>query len=140
MEQHAVYPNPEAYKDVRFGLYTANDILDVNGGIALEKDSLLEVITLDETLTGTFTTDLPIGSYYLQEIATNEAYVLDTTKYPVEFTYQGQDIAVVEIIANNGQPIVNNLKKGYVELIKESNHPQDMLLQGFANKPLFGAV
>ena len=140
MEQHAVYPNPEAYKDVRFGLYTANDILDVNGGIALEKDSLLEVITLDETLTGTFTTDLPIGSYYLQEIATNEAYVLDTTKYPVEFTYQGQDIAVVEITANHGQPIVNNLKKGYVELIKESNHPQDMLLQGFANKPLFGAV
>ncbi len=140
MEQHAVYPNPEAYKDVRFGLYTANDILDVNGGIALEKDSLLEVITLDETLTGTFTTDLPIGSYYLQEIATNEAYVLNTTKYPVEFTYQGQDIAVVEITANHGQPIVNNLKKGYVELIKESNHPQDMLLQGFANKPLFGAV
>ena len=84
--------------------------------------------------------DLPIGNYYLQEIATNEAYILDTTKYPVEFTYQGQDTATVEIVANNGQPIVNELKKGQVELIKESDFPQGALEQGFSNLPLEGAV
>lgn len=140
MEQHTVYPDSDTYKDVQFGLYTAEDILDVNGNIALEKDSLLEVITLDESLTGTVTTDLPIGSYYLQEIATNEAYILDETKYPVDFTYQGQEIATVEIVANNGQPVVNNLKKGQVELIKESDFPQGALEQGFQNLPLEGAV
>ncbi len=140
MEQHAVYPNPEAYKDVRFGLYPAEDIPAIDGSIALTRDSLLEVITLDETLTGTVTIDLPIGSYYLQEIATNEAYVLDTTKYPVEFTYQGQDTANVEIVANNAEPIVNSLKKGQVELIKESDFPQGALEQGFMNKPLANAV
>lgn len=151
MEENTVYPNEEAYKDIQFGLYAAEDILDVNGTAALEKDSLLEVITLDketaasettgsETLTGTVSMDLPIGNYYLQEIATNEAYILDTTKYPVEFTYQGQDTATVEIVANNGQPIVNELKKGQVELIKESDFPQGALEQGFSNLPLEGAV
>ena len=140
MEENTVYPNPEAYKDVQFGLYAAEDILDVNGTVALEKDSLLEVITLDETLTGTVSMDLPIGSYYLQEIATNEAYILDETKYPIDFTYQGQEIATVEIVANNGWPIVNDLKKGQVELIKESDFPQGALDQGFTNLPLEGAV
>ena len=84
--------------------------------------------------------DLPIGSYYLQEIATNEAYILDETKYPIDFSYQGQEIATVEIVANNGQAIVNNLKKGQVELIKESDFPQGALDQGFTNLPLEGAV
>ena len=150
MEEHTVYPNPDAYMDVQFGLYVAEDILDVNGTVALEKDSLLEVITLNkedsseptgsETLTGTVSMDLPIGSYYLQEIATNEAYILDETKYPIDFSYQGQEIATVEIVANNGQAIVNNLKKGQVELIKESDFPQGALDQGFTNLPLEGAV
>ena len=150
MEEHTVYPNPDAYIDVQFGLYVAEDILDVNGTVALEKDSLLEVITLNkedsseptgsETLTGTVSMDLPIGSYYLQEIATNEAYILDETKYPIDFSYQGQEIATVEIVANNGQAIVNNLKKGQVELIKESDFPQGALEQGFQNLPLEGAV
>lgn len=140
MEENTVYPNPEAYKDVQFGLYAAEDILDVNGTVALEKDSLLEVITLDETLTGTVSMDLPIGSYYLQEIATNEAYILDETKYPIDFTYQGQDTATVEIVANNGQAIVNELQKGQVELIKESDFPTGALEQGFVNHPLEGAV
>ena len=140
LEQHSVYPDSDAYKDVQFGLYVAEDILDVNRTVALKKDSLLEVITLDETLTGTVTTDLPIGSYYLQEITTNEAYVLNTTKYPVEFTYQGQKTATVEIVANSGESIVNSLKKGQVELIKESDFPTGALEQGFVNHPLEGAV
>ena len=140
LEQHSVYPDSDAYKDVQFGLYTAEDILDVNGAVSLKKDSLLEVITLDENLTGTVTTDLPIGRYYLQEIATNEAYILDETQYPVEFTYQGQETATVEIVANNEQPIINSLKKGQVELIKESNFPTGALEQGFVNHPLEGAV
>ena len=140
LEQHSVYPDSDAYKDVQFGLYVAEDILDVNGAVSLKKDSLLEVITLDETLTGTVTTDLPIGSYYLQELTTNEAYVPDTTKYPIDFTYQGQDTATVEIVANNGQAIVNELQKGQVELIKESDFPTGALEQGFVNHPLEGAV
>ena len=151
METHTVYPNPDAYQDVRFGLYVAEDILDVTGTVALEKDSLLEVITLNkdpaaseptgsETLTGTVSMDLPIGSYYIQEIATNEAYILDETKYPIDFTYQGQESATVEIVVNDGQPVVNNLKKGQVELIKESDFPQGALDQGFTNLPLEGAV
>lgn len=139
MEENIIYPNPEAYKDVQFGLFAAEDILAVDGSIALEKDSLLEVITLDDTLTGTTTMDLPIGSYYLQELATNEAYVLDETQYPVAFSYAGQNIATVEIVANNGKVISNNLIKGRVEIYKESDFPLDILNQGFLNRRLANA-
>ena len=122
MEPNTAYPNPEAYKDVQFGLFAAEDIAAVDGSIALEKGSLLEVITPDDALTGTTTMDLPIGSYYLQEIATNKAYLPDETQYPVEFTYAGQDIATVEIVANEGKVIYNKLKKGTLLLTKKGTN------------------
>lgn len=124
LEENTIYPNPEAYKDVQFGLFVAENILDVNGNIALEKGSLLEVLTLDDTLTGTTTMDLPIGSYYLQEIATNEAYILDDTRYPIEFVYAGQDIPTVEVVANNGLHIANSLKKGTLRITKKDADSQ----------------
>ena len=139
MEENAIYPNPEAYKDVQFGLYTAEDIIAIDGTVALEANSLLEIITLDDTLTGTTTMDLPIGSYYLQEIATNEAYILDDTRYPIEFVYAGQDIPIVEVVANDGKVISNNLIKGRVELYKESDFPLDIINQGFLNRRLANA-
>ena len=43
-------------------------------------------------------------------------------------------------MANNGQAIVNELQKGQVELIKESDFPTGALEQGFVNHPLEGAV
>ena len=128
MEPNTAYPNPEAYKDVQFGLFAAEDIAAVDGSIALEKGSLLEVITPDETLTGITTMDLPIGSYYLQEIATNEAYLPDETQYPLEFTYAGQDITTVEIVANEGKVIYNELKKGTLRITKKGADNQ--LLSG----------
>ena len=50
-------------------------------------------------------TDLPLGSYYVKELATDSHYLLSDTKYPVTFEYAGQDIAVVKISANDGKTI-----------------------------------
>lgn len=57
---------------------------------------------------------LPQGSYYLQERTTNGSYILNDTKYPVIFTYAGQDIATVRLAANDGQAIINELIYGSV--------------------------
>ena len=61
---------------------------------------------------------MPLGSYYLQEIATDSHYLLTDEKFPVTFEYAGQDVPVVEIAANNGEAIVNELKYGSVSGLK----------------------
>ena len=58
--------------------------------------------------------DLPLGSYYVQEINTNAAYLTSDTKYPVVFAYAGQDTALVHISANEGNAIENKLIYGSV--------------------------
>lgn len=54
-------------------------------------------------------TDLPFGSFYLREIATDVHYQLNGTKYPVVFEYADQNTQTVTLAANNGEPIVNEL-------------------------------
>ena len=65
-----------------------------------------------------FNKKLPLGSYYVQEITTDEHYILDDTKYPVNFEYLGQDTAVSEIKINDGKVIDNTFKTGCVEGLK----------------------
>ena len=50
----------------------------------------------------------------MQELETDEQYVLSGEKYPVAFEYAGQDTAKVEIKVNHGEPIENNLKYGKI--------------------------
>ena len=99
--------------DVTFGLYAAEELKAADGTV-IPADGLLEVIFLDESGHGKAISDLPIGSYYVQEISTNSAYLLDDTKYPVVFEYAGQDTAVVEITANEGEAISNEIIYGSV--------------------------
>ncbi|MDQ9759375.1 hypothetical protein RFZ45_10720, partial [Acinetobacter baumannii] len=47
-ETNEMYPNVEAYKDVVFGVYAAEDIKDSNNEVILEKDSLVDCIAIDE--------------------------------------------------------------------------------------------
>ena len=63
------------------------------------------MITLDENGHGKAVSDLPMGSYYVQEISTNAAYLKNETKYPVVFEYAGQETAVVSITANEAKPL-----------------------------------
>ena len=42
-------------------------------------------------------------------------YLPNDTKYPVDFEYQGQDVAVVDIKANGGEPILNELIYGDIK-------------------------
>ncbi len=44
-ETNEMYPNVEAYKDVVFGVYAAEDIKDSNNEVILEKDSLVDCFT-----------------------------------------------------------------------------------------------
>ena len=100
-------------KNISFGLYAKEDIVS-SSGTAIPADGLIEIITLDENGAATANTDLPFGSYYVKEIATDEHYILSDTQYPFTFKYAGQDTETVEIKVNAGKPIENKLIYGSV--------------------------
>lgn len=103
--------------NVSFGLYADED-LKVSNGTVIPKDGLLEIITCNEKGKATFTTDLPIGSYYVKEISTDSHYILSEKKYPVLFEYAGQDTATVHISVNDGEPIENEIIYGTIKGLK----------------------
>ena len=111
-EDYGVGNNGEIF-DVSFGLYAAEELTAADG-TTIPIDGLIEVITLDENGHGKVVSDLPMGSYYVQEISTNAAYLKNETKYPVVFEYAGQETAVVSITANEGEAIENDLIYGAV--------------------------
>ena len=100
-------------KNISFGLYAKEDVVSSSGTV-IPADGLIEIITLDENGAATANTDLPFGSYYVKEIATDEHYILSDTQYPFTFEYAGQNTETVEIKVNDGKPIENKLIYGSV--------------------------
>lgn len=103
----------EEYKNISFGLYAAEDLTAADKTV-LPADGLIEKITIDENGNGSFTTPIPFGNYYVKEFSTDEHFILSDAKYPIEFSYAGQDTAVVEINLNDGNAIENKLIRGSV--------------------------
>ena len=101
----------EYYTSVRFGLFAAENITAADGTV-IPADGLISEVSLDENMTAVIAENIPFGRYYVQEIATDEHYVLSGEKYLVNFEYMGQDIRTVDI--DCGQ-FVNLLKRGRIE-------------------------
>lgn len=104
----------EEWKNITFGLFAAEELTAADG-TSIPADGLIETIGIDENGNAAFQTDIPCGaSLYVKEIGTDEHYILSDEKYPVVFEYAGQDVAKVEIKANDGETIENTLKRGKI--------------------------
>lgn len=115
---------------VQFGLYAAEDLTAADGSV-IPKDGLLEIANCDENGNISFVTDIPVGAkLYVKEIATDSHYILSDEKYPVTFDYAGQDTALVEIKANGGEAIKNDILYGSVKGLKIDRETE---------KPIVGA-
>lgn len=126
MEENPYYPNPDAYKDVLFGIYAADDIT-LNDEVILAKDSVVDYITVDENLYGKNNVNLPLGyNWYVKEIKTAKGWYLDKNTYPFETsaTDQGKDIITIEL--NDGQPIINEPITGSVKGIKKGKNGEPL--------------
>ena len=99
------------YKNVRFGLFAAKDITASNGTL-IPAGGLISAVSLDENMTAVIAEKIPFGKYYVQEIATDEHYVLNGEKYLVTFEYMGQDIQTVDIDCGEFENII---KRGRIE-------------------------
>ncbi len=102
---------------VAFALYAGEDLTATDGTI-IPADGLIEIAYCDEDGSLTFDSDLPLGSYYVQEYTTDEHYVLDDTQYAFTFDYAGQDVELVTIALNDGAAIENDLIRGSVSGLK----------------------
>ena len=115
--------------NVYFALYASEDLTAADGTI-IPKDGLIEIAGVQADGTLTFSADLPIGSYYVKEYSTNEHYLISEETYPVVFEYGGEDTAVVEIVVNDGDAILNEIIRGSISGVKVDEN----------GEPLPGAV
>ncbi len=102
---------------VTFGLYAQEDITAADGSI-IPTDGLLEIVSVDENGQAMCKTDLPFGSFYLKELSTDSHYLLNGETFPFSFEYGGPSLAVVEIAANNGEAVSNELIRGEIRGLK----------------------
>lgn len=111
-------------KNISFGLFAAEELVSASG-TSIPADGLIEIVTLNESGNGTVKTDLPMGGYYVKELATDEHYILPDTKYPVTFEYAGQESAKVQLAVNDGEAIENDLIYGSVfgRKVNENGEP-----------------
>ena len=103
---------------VTFGLFAAEELTAADGSI-IPADGLLEIVSVNENGHAVCKTDLPFGSYYLKELSTDGHYILSDEKYPIVFEFAGQDMALVDIKANDGAPIENKLLYGEIHGLKK---------------------
>ena len=118
-------------ENIFFGLYAAEDLV-ADDGTVIPADGIIEIARCDEEGRVIFDTDVPVGKYYTQEIATDEHYLISDTKYELNYQYAGQYILTVEIKANDGDPIVNSLIRGNIlgKKINDDGNPVQGALMG----------
>lgn len=111
----------DEYKKVTFGLFAAEDITAADGTV-IPEDGFIAQVSLGEDMTADFTEKLPFSRYYVQEIATDEHYMLNGEKYLVNFQYMGQDMTTVDIDCGT---FTNDIKRGSVsgKKVNENGDP-----------------
>ena len=116
------------YKNVTFGPFAAEDISAADGTV-IPENSLISMVTLGEDMTAHFEDKLPFSRYYVQEISTDESYIINGEKYLVNFEYMGQEQTTVDIDCGT---FVNNLKRGSVsgKKVNEKNEPLEKAVFG----------
>ena len=73
-----------------FGLFAADDIVSSSGKVLIEKDTIIELKTTDESGWIHFIADLPISAkYYLKELYAPNGYVREAETQEFTFEYQG---------------------------------------------------
>ena len=116
-----------AYKDVLFGIYTKEDIM-LGKEIIIPKDNLVGVFTVDEFGKNNEQYDLPIGEYYIKELETNIAYILDENIYDFTFKYDEDATQATSLVKLD--EIKNNKRRLDIEIKKIDADHQDILLNG----------
>lgn len=127
LEENDVSGFEEAYQDVAFGIFTRDDTYDWKGNVVIEPDTLIFISGITEEGKLINTTELPVGNYYLKEISTNSAYVLDEKEY--DFSIDQSSEETVKVVINDGEAITNELKDFKVQVNKVDSNSKKAIVK-----------
>ena len=82
-----------------FGLFTKEDIVNANGKVIVNADTQIEKAVTGKDGKVTFTSDLPLGQYYVKELEAPAGYVKSDKVIDVDATYKGDNVKVIELEA-----------------------------------------
>ena len=103
-----------------YGVFVKEDILDVNGEVAVKADAMVDTAVTTASGQAIFAADLPLANYYVKEVESPEGYVMDDTVYDVDFTYKDPLTAVLEKeITVEETPIIVEVSKTDITTGKE---------------------
>lgn len=134
LEEQKVFKNTEAYKDIVFGIFAREDIYDYMGKVVIPYDTMLYTsgINSDGHLEQAEGFDLPIGVYYVKELATNDQYVLNETAYDFEVAYHGENVTKYTIQIGNEGIVNNKLARGSIHIQKTDSSNSSLELKDVA--------
>ena len=118
----------DEYANVAFGLYSAEEIASADGSV-IPENGLIAQVSLNEDMTAAFEEKLPFAKYYVQEISTDDHFIISGEKYGIDLEYAGQEQAVIDIDCGT---FGNELKRGSVAGRKVNEHGEPL------EKAMFG--
>ncbi|WP_416325911.1 SpaA isopeptide-forming pilin-related protein [[Eubacterium] hominis] len=118
LEKQEIFKNEDAYKDVVFGIYAREDVYDYMGHVAIENGSMISTTGIDSDGHLVDVPDLPNGSYFIKELATNKQFVLIEEEFDFEVAYHGQDVSHYVIQIGLDGKVENKLARGSVQVKK----------------------
>lgn len=83
-----------------FGLFAKEDIVNKDGKVIVKADTQIERGVTGKDGKVTFTSDLPLGQYYVKEIEAPKGYVKSDKIFDVDASYQGDKVKVIEFEAS----------------------------------------
>ena len=119
--------DPEAYKDVLFGIYSTEDI-SLGDDVLIPADGLVGLMHIDENGKNVEQFNLPVGSYYLKELVTNVGFVLDEEQHPFTFEYDEDNSKETVTVTMEG--IINEKRRLDLEVNKVDKDNHDVFLNG----------
>ena len=132
LEEQEIFKNPNAYKDVVFGIFAREDIYDYMGNVAIEHGTMLYTSGIDAdghlTLTDSF--DFPNGTYFIKELSTNYQYILNDTEYDFEISYHGEDVSSYTVMIGENGTVNNELARGTILVKKVDTNDKNKILTG----------
>ncbi len=101
---------------VVFGIYTRDDICNVDGTVIVKADSCVGYAVTDHNGEAVVTEPLVTGNYYYKECKTaDDSYRKDDEKYPFRIELKGEEL---EQDLNKDKPVVNEKYRGSISVIK----------------------
>ena len=82
----------EALEGAVFGLFAKDDIVNKDSKVIVKADTQIERTVTGKDGKAAFTSDLPLGQYYVKEIEAPKGYVKSDKIFDVDASYQGDGV------------------------------------------------